>query len=179
MKNLAKFAVGGVLIVLAGLGILIAIRYLRYRNDPAYQNEQAAYEYVEQEKKLIQQMKDDPYGGDTPEQTLALFIDALKKGDTDLASKYFVVGEWERQKNELSMFDQTKIDRLIDDIEKDITVSSKRYKDNNEIVFERTEKVSDGFVETNGKRISVPSGNYTQTTVLRKNQNGKWKIVEL
>lgn len=34
--------------------------------------------------------KNDPYGGETPEETLALFIEALKKGDADLASKYFL-----------------------------------------------------------------------------------------
>jgi len=34
--------------------------------------------------------KADTYGSTTPEGTLALFIDALKKGDADLASKYFI-----------------------------------------------------------------------------------------
>src|SRR3989344_4310089 len=34
---------------------------------------------------------EDTYGGQTPEETLQLFIDALKAGDIDLASKYFVI----------------------------------------------------------------------------------------
>lgn len=41
--------------------------------------------------------KDDTYGGKTPEETWTMFLDALKKGDVELASKYFVVekqGEW-------------------------------------------------------------------------------------
>ncbi len=41
--------------------------------------------------------KDDTYGGKTPEETWAMFLDALKKGDVELASKYFVVekqGGW-------------------------------------------------------------------------------------
>lgn len=37
----------------------------------------------------------DNYGSTTPEGTLALFIEALKKGDAELASKYFLV---EKQK---------------------------------------------------------------------------------
>ncbi len=33
----------------------------------------------------------DTYGGKTPEETLSLFVDALKAGDVELASKYFVL----------------------------------------------------------------------------------------
>jgi len=41
--------------------------------------------------------KEDTYGGKTPEETWAMFLEALKKEDVELASKYFVVekqGEW-------------------------------------------------------------------------------------
>jgi len=34
-------------------------------------------------------MKNDTYGGKTPQETLDMFIDALKKGDIELASRYF------------------------------------------------------------------------------------------
>lgn len=33
---------------------------------------------------------EDTYGGDTPEETLKLFVDALKAGDVELASKYYI-----------------------------------------------------------------------------------------
>ncbi len=33
---------------------------------------------------------EDTYGGATPEETLQLFIDALKAGDIELASKYYI-----------------------------------------------------------------------------------------
>lgn len=36
-------------------------------------------------------MRNDTYGGKTPEETLQMFIDALKKGDMELASKYFML----------------------------------------------------------------------------------------
>jgi len=36
-------------------------------------------------------MRADTYGGKTPEETLQMFIDALKKGDVELASKYFML----------------------------------------------------------------------------------------
>lgn len=41
--------------------------------------------------KLERALKNDTYGGKTPEETLRLFIDALKKGDLELASKYFAL----------------------------------------------------------------------------------------
>ena len=36
-------------------------------------------------------MRADTYGGATPEETLRMFIDALKKNDIELASKYFML----------------------------------------------------------------------------------------
>ncbi|MEK7558458.1 MAG: hypothetical protein AAB507_01370, partial [Patescibacteria group bacterium] len=56
-----------------------------------------ASEFESYYKNLEELYKKDTYGGATPEETLALFIDALKKGDTELASKYFVP---EKQKQE-------------------------------------------------------------------------------
>ncbi|MEW5805281.1 MAG: hypothetical protein AB1721_00925 [Patescibacteria group bacterium] len=44
--------------------------------------------YIEPYEKA---MREDVYGGKTPEETLNLFIDALKKGDIELASKYFAL----------------------------------------------------------------------------------------
>lgn len=41
-------------------------------------------------KILEKKYRADTYGSSTPEGTLALFIEALKKGDAELASKYFV-----------------------------------------------------------------------------------------
>ena len=38
-------------------------------------------------------MREDTYGGKTPQETLNMFIDALKKGDIELASKYFALDE--------------------------------------------------------------------------------------
>jgi len=38
-------------------------------------------------------MTADTYGGKTPQETLDMFVDALRKGDIDLASKYFLLDE--------------------------------------------------------------------------------------
>lgn len=42
--------------------------------------------------------KDDTYGGKTPEETWAMLLDALKKGDIDLASRYYRVGDQEKER---------------------------------------------------------------------------------
>lgn len=47
---------------------------------------------------LEQPYKEDTYGGKTPEETWGMFLDALKKGDIDLASKYYDVGHQEKAK---------------------------------------------------------------------------------
>lgn len=55
---------------------------------------QANYQkYLNVQNKYEAAMKADTYGGKTPEETLGMFIDALKKGDVELASKYFALRE--------------------------------------------------------------------------------------
>ena len=47
------------------------------------------------ESAYIKAMTEDTYGGKTPQETLHLFVEALKAGDVDLASKYFLLKEEE------------------------------------------------------------------------------------
>ena len=47
------------------------------------------------EDALTKPLREDTYGGKTPEETWAMFLDALKKGDAELASKYFIVDKQE------------------------------------------------------------------------------------
>ncbi len=61
-----------------------------------------------QSQQLDEQYKNDTYGGDTPEETLRLFVEAIEKKDFNLASKYFIP---EDQKAALSKFE---ISREID-----------------------------------------------------------------
>lgn len=50
---------------------------------------------------LEEPYKKDIYGGKTPEETWAMYIDALTKGDIDLASKYYAVGDQEKERQAL------------------------------------------------------------------------------
>ena len=102
-KTFWKFAaLFAVIIFLAG-GAIWLDRYYQWRKSPQYQAEK----YI---KEMEQKYREDTYGGNTPEETLQFFIDALKNGDTDLAAKYFVVDKQEEWKNQLA--DGKKNDHL-------------------------------------------------------------------
>lgn len=73
-----------VVLVVGAAGFFIWDRYFTY--DPAEVYENAKKQYVEA-------MTADTYGGKTPQETLDLFVAALKKEDVDLASKYFLLDE--------------------------------------------------------------------------------------
>ncbi|MDP3710849.1 MAG: hypothetical protein Q8R29_03995, partial [bacterium] len=99
--------VGGVVIVVLGIGAISGVQYLKYRYSPEYKTYKEA-------QRLIKEYNEDPYGGNTPEETLQLFIDALKKGDTDLASKYFVMEKWSKKTEELRIGkEKGNLDKLV------------------------------------------------------------------
>ena len=60
---------------------------------------------------------EDTYGGKTPEETWAMFLDALKKGNVELASKYFWV---ERQEEMKQFILRQKMSGLLDSWLKDL-----------------------------------------------------------
>src|SRR3989344_4434656 len=93
-KTIGKYLLAIGAVVAVGLGALFFIQYLRDADDP----EKQAREYMEALEKAY---REDQYGGNTPEETLQLFIDALKKGDTDLAAKYFIIDEQEKIREDL------------------------------------------------------------------------------
>ena len=59
---------------------------------------------------LRQPFLEDTYGGKTPEETWALYVDAVKKRDIELASKYVDVNHQEKKKKFLE--EEMKIDNL-------------------------------------------------------------------
>lgn len=136
-----------------GLGAVYGTQYLRYRNSPEYKA-------VKDWENLQKQYAEDTFGGDTPEETLRLFVEALKKGDTDLAAKYFVLDKQQEWREELSRIeDKNLLKFMIEDLEK-----AKKSKSNDKEAF---------FTVTNeNKVVSV-------LIDIRENVNGKWKILDL
>ena len=168
-KTIGKYllAIGAVAAV--GFGVLFFIQYLRNAEDP----EKQAQEYVEALEKAY---REDQYGGNTPEETLQLFIDALKKGDTDLAAKYFIIDEQEKWKEKLkNLANQSKLNTVIEDIEKAVLE-----KDEEDIVVFGYDKYFEGGKTTiQDKNFEVPAGISHQNIRLGRGPNNKWKIIDL
>lgn len=155
-RDILKFSIGGLVIVAAGAAALYGVQYLRLRNDPVYQEMKRGREIMAEWER---QYREDTYGGITPQETLNLFIDALKKGDTNLAARYFVPDEYEKWRNELNEFSHTgSFDEMIRELQQ-----TKMTVTGNTAFF------------TLVRQNDLPS-----ELVMHKNlQTGVWKITEL
>ncbi|MFY9462229.1 MAG: hypothetical protein WAP51_03450 [Candidatus Sungiibacteriota bacterium] len=148
---------GGVVIALLGVGVMYGLQYYQYRKSPEYQ----AQKYFED---LQKRYAEDTYGGDTPEETLQLFIDALKKGDVELASKYFILDKQAEQKQYLiSVKDKDFLDEMIVDVEKLGNKYPLVRGDNNRFIFETYNSQKELVLQAD----------------VAKAPNGKWKILDL
>lgn len=84
--------------VLIGLAIFLILggffAYENYFSTEARSNRETQknyQKYLDWEKSYNEAMKNDTYGGKTPQETLDMFVEALRAGDTELASKYFTL----------------------------------------------------------------------------------------
>ena len=151
-KNVAKFFGMAVGIVILGVAALLGVQYFKSRNNPEYQILQ---NIKEQERKYAE----DSYGGDTPEETLRLFIEALKAGDTELAAKYFVL---DKQREWLMDLETLKDKKLLGETISDLGNLKLSKKTETETFF--------SMVGDDGFGINV---------IMYKNKlNNRWKIGE-
>ena len=152
--HILKFLLPVLVLIVLGFGAIFGARYLQYRNSPEYQT-------LQDLKKLEKEYAEDTYGGDTPEETLRLFIDALKKGDTDLAAKYFVLDvqpEWREGLAKIK--EKGLLEEMVKDLEK-----LEKTKENPDEVF---------YVATNEKNIVS-----IQLIIGKNPYSNIWKIYEL
>ena len=85
-KSYRKFVLSFLAIIVA-LFIVYPILRTLY-NDYVVKRGFDAYFSAEQD--YLNALKNDKYGGKTPEETYFMYLDALKKGDISLASKYYI-----------------------------------------------------------------------------------------
>lgn len=91
-KSFLKFGsvfIGIILITLGG--VYLWNNYLSESAKVGRDLEKKYQKFYEFQKNYEEAMKADTYGGKTPQETLAMFIEALKKEDIELASKYFAL----------------------------------------------------------------------------------------
>lgn len=115
MGTKKKYIVGGVMVVaVVFLWWFVSSRQpeIDLSVDPdTLQTDKEYYAYYEQ---LAEAYKNDPYGGDTPEETMDLFIAALEAGDIELASRYFVVEKQKEMAEEFEKGNEENMDKYID-----------------------------------------------------------------
>ena len=90
-KKVILVALGVAIFCLAG--VIVWDKYFSF--EVRHQKEEqakvdAAMQYVAD---IQQKLREDTYGGKTPEETIAMFADALERGDVDLAVKYVYESE--------------------------------------------------------------------------------------
>lgn len=91
IKKIILWVVGVVVLILAFLWFLGTYGY-DIQNYFIRQKQIKIEAQIEENKaKILEAQKNDTYGGKTPEETLDLYISALKAGDIELASKYWEV----------------------------------------------------------------------------------------
>ncbi len=135
MGKWKKVFLTGALAILVVVGIFYMYRDWKEARDFVAQDFNTFLEVPRSDREIANYTKfmertyrEDTYGGATPEETLKLFTDALKAGDTDLAAKYFVVEKqierreifenWERN-NKLG-----SVINLLEDVDKADYISS-------------------------------------------------------
>ena len=73
-------------------------------------------QFMDERKAILEARRADTYGGDTPQETLDLFIAALEKGDTDMAAKYFVVYKQEEMRGRFEAADDGYAQLILSDL---------------------------------------------------------------
>ena len=172
------------LVLLAGGVLWFVLNGMPYIN-----NLRANWEAQRLQAQWEKPYREDTYGGKTPEETYDMFLDALRKGDTTLASKYFVVDEQEKW---LKTLDQYKIQSLIsgfmNELENTRTIWKKMplpspddrlFK--NTVSYEYTTVVENNTTaDFDGQKVTIPAGNYANSTTFELNTYTKiWKIRDL
>jgi hypothetical protein len=170
-KNIFKSWSGVLVLILVALAVV----WLFTNGLPGYKSWQIKRAY----EKMNEPYYNDTYGGKTPEETYDLFIDALKKGDVELASKYFVVEKQDDWLETLRKFEETgELTGLINELEYGKTVWKKVDTNKDDVVSFQYDTTlnKDSVIEYEGQKLEFPADTYTNSTEFQKYPSGVWKI---
>lgn len=142
------------------LGAYSYIKYLTYLREK--QGEPWMNEYIKILKERGEANKNDFVGGNTPEETIDLFVAALKKGDYELASRYFTIEQQEVWRKKFQELSKEQVDVWVGKIEENKKNWRKEQEGENQFVIKYNTGTGDDEI--------------THFIVLEKNVNNKWKI---
>jgi hypothetical protein len=91
----------GLILIIVGVIIFLPILvflFQKYENYTLIQKDKIFQERLRQaQQEEYEKAMADTYGGKTPAETLQMYIEAVEKGDYELASKYFIEGNRKRE----------------------------------------------------------------------------------
>ena len=124
--------------------------------------------------------REDRYGGKTPEETFDLFLEALRKEDIDLASKYF---ELEKQERLEKSFEELKKSSAYNELLAEMEYArrnSRKVSENETVKFIYKVKVEESRLINlpDGSTDIILPGEYGAELVFQ-NIFGRWKIVKI
>jgi hypothetical protein len=163
-----KFVIGFLgIIVIVGGGYFVWERYFSPQAKLNRETQKNYEKYLEWQKNYEKAMQEDAYGGKTPEETLKMFIEALKKEDVEMASRYFMLREDENINNEIiNNLNNFKNNQKLSDIISIVSIAKFDEKSSSEDTKWFTVKNDKGLVE--------------YSIILKLNKySGVWKIESL
>lgn len=170
------------LVLLAGGVLWFVLNGMPYIN-----NLRANWEAKRLQSQWEKPYREDKYGGKTPEETYDMFLDALRKGDTTLASKYLVIEKQDDWKKTLGEYkDNNLLANFVKELENTRKIWTK-IEPSSDALFKNTISyeykvlvAKDTTIEFEGNKLNVPAGNYTNETEFELNTHTKvWKISSL
>ena len=132
----------------------------------------------------------DIYGGKTPQETLRMYIDAVEKGDYELASKYFI-GDY--QERELKSFKNSKSENIknmldilqkleIVDLRKNLAEMYEEENKKNSLSESKEDYINrlyDVWDYDKKAWMETKIDGYDFSVSFKKYPNGIWKIIEI
>src|SRR3989338_9713139 len=107
--NFLKFLGVFLVIMLAdGGGFFVWERYLSPQAKLNLEAQANYQKYLDWEDNYEKAMREDTYGGKTPQETLDMFVAALRAGDVELASKYFMLDDGLKREKWVAMLADIK-----------------------------------------------------------------------
>lgn len=174
-KKISKIISAAIFIF--GILIIIGSFSLNKYNDYLYKKISEKIDYEIKKPYL-----EDYYGGKTPEETLRMFFDALRKDDIELASKYFYL-DYQRQygKYLTKIKNNNELINHLNNWEEEFKNGEKKQtEDGFSIATEFTEnKEFSATDKITNEQMIFPAGVYKHYITLEKNENGTWKITNL
>ena len=116
-RRILLFWGGSVLLIIMGAGAYLFLSgYIGNNNNQVGINEESDTRYVEA-------MAADTYGGQTPQETIDLFVAALRANDANLAAKYFMLDENLSRNKWVKILNQLKEQGVLVKMAEDINMS--------------------------------------------------------